>query len=105
MRMQIGVVMMVLGLAAGCGKGGSKCEQAVDKGMKMAGEMMAAMGGDKAAEAKAEMAKQKPEALKKCDEALKNDKDGKVAKSLDCIIDAKDLEAMSQCEGAGEIMQ
>jgi hypothetical protein len=104
MRAGIGAMFVVatLGLAA-CGKGG-KCEQAVDKGMKMAGEMMAAMAGDKAGEMKAEMEKQKPEAIKKCEAALKDDKDGKLAKALDCIIAAKDLEAMASCEGADAVM-
>jgi hypothetical protein len=103
----IAIGTLVLGLA-GCGKGGGKCEQAVNKGMEMASAMMGAMGGgdkDAMAKAKAEMEKQKPEAIKKCDEALKNDKDGKVAKALDCVIGAKDLEAMTKCEGADAIMK
>jgi hypothetical protein len=109
MRIRIGglVAASALVFAVGCGKGGggSKCEQAVNKGMEMAGQMMAAMAGDKAAEAKAEMDKQKPEAIKKCEAALKDDKDGKAAKALDCIIAAKDIEAMMKCEGADAVMQ
>lgn len=109
MRLYTGAMALIMGLSfgmIGCkGGSGAKCEKAVDKMMEIATQMAQAMGGDKVADAKKEMDAKKPEAIKKCEEALKNDKDGKIAKALDCIIDAKDLAAMSQCEGAQGMMQ
>ena len=101
--------IFTLSACGGGGGGGDKCSKAVDKAMDMGMEMVKAMaeamgdeGKAKLEEAKAEMAKEKPKAVKQCKEALKKDK--KLEKTLDCIIGAKDIEAMSKCEGAEGLM-
>ena len=108
MKKTLQSVVAALALGAfsmGC-SGGDKCEKAVDKvmdmAMDMAAGMAAGMGGDQADEMKkqmtAEFEKAKPEALKQCQEALKKDKAG-TEKSLDCILEAKDLSGLEKCEG------
>ena len=98
------VVSLPLALAA-CGGGGSDCEKAIDKGMKMATEMASAMGGEEAkaqmAEMKKEMAKKKPEAIKKCEAAIKDNPEAK--KAVKCVANAKDMAAMMKCEGADSL--
>jgi hypothetical protein len=105
-------VLLALILVGAC-RGGDKREQAIDNGLDLATEMMsgvgAGMAGDQAseetkqriAEAKAKMkdhmAQARPGALAKCREAVKSDK--RVEAALDCVIAAKSLKDMQQCDG------
>ena len=99
--------------AVGCGGGGDRCTKAMDRQMKVALDSVAilqkAWGGPKDPERwkemEAEMEKGTAEAIKRCQEALKDDKDGKGAKALDCVIAAKSIEAMAKCEGADRLME
>jgi len=92
---------------AGCSGGGAgKCEKLIDKSIEAAMEMAKAFGGGedaekKMAEMKAEIEKKKPEAVKQCATALENHKE--LEKTVDCLIAAKDLEAMGKCEGADKL--
>ena len=92
----------ILGTAC---SGGGKCEQAVDKALKiiepLAMEMTKSLGG-KAENVKKKMAKEKPKAVKTCQENLQKNK-ANTEKALDCIMAAKDMGELQKC-GAGDFM-
>jgi hypothetical protein len=83
-----------------------KCTLGIDKAMKMGLDMAVEnlrglnepdMEG-KLAKMKASMAEERPVAIQKCRDSLANDTDGKLERTIDCIIAAEDIEAVGKCE-------
>lgn len=101
------VLLASLAFSGGCAGGASgEREKLIDKSVEAAAEMAKAFAGNeevdkKMAEMRAELDKKKPEAIKKCAEALAKDKE--LEKTVDCLIAAKDLQAMGACEGADKL--
>ena len=103
----VAVIVFAIG-TSGCIENADKCTQAIDNQVKVSLETAKSVGEafggpadpEKWKELEAEMERLKSEAIKRCQEALRNDKEGIGVKALDCVIAAKGIKEIAQCENA-----
>jgi hypothetical protein len=92
----IALSALILGLV-GCGSSGTRCEQLIDRNLAMATKMIREMGPSSTLID--DLKKDRPAAIKRCEERLRNDRDGKASRAIDCVLAAENLEEAAACEG------